>query len=37
MRKFLIAVTGIFAAVLLALLIAIVTSEYDKAVIEKYV
>ena len=37
MRKCLIAVAGVFAVVLLAVLIAIVVSEYDKAVIEKYV
>ncbi len=33
MRKFLIAIAGVFAFVLLAVLIAIVVSEYDKAVI----
>lgn len=37
MRKFLIAIAGVFAFVLLAVLIAIVASENDKAVIEKYV
>ncbi len=37
MRKFLIAISGIFVFVLLAVLIAILVSETDKAVIERYV
>jgi len=37
MRKFLIAFGGVFAVILFAILIAIVVSENDKAVIEKYV